>query len=401
MPDKIEGEQPIDQEKVEPKADPKETKEKEPEWAVDPWNVGKMEKYLAEADLAAGSAPKKEQPKEGKPCESCPDEADLSRYAKEDGTKPIDVMKVGDKEIPIWTREDYHKVAKETPGAGSKPGDEAIRREIDERQNQLNQLAGPLQEFLKLAREGKIPDVKPKAGKDLENVDEIGDLDFMDDEVKAVFTKQQKLLDSQQKELSILKTKLNERDQVDTQHYVEKQISDMNTHFVELRKTVPFDEVKSTDGTNITQTLYAGAVSVLANLDMARQAKDPSFKARDIPALMSEAAKQMNAVELHYRKKFSGSGGGESPATITKEALKEKNADLFKEIGQDAIAAYFKENTDGRAPVVKSTQREASMSAKDDPKTYKTTREAIEAAMGDDEVGQGLSDLSERFRQGI
>lgn len=356
-------------------------------------DMGNMGKFIEQMKMGEESA--KEEPKpESKPCVGCPDEDALAKFTKEDGTKAIDIIEVDGRNHPIYTRDDYVTLAKSTAKeAEQKPGESMAQYE-----ERLAQVSGPLNELVKLMKQGKpLPTAKQEAEEE-----ELTDLDTLDDGIRNVFMKQKDTIGSLKAELEGLKGQVAVHTDNANRQSIERTAKRMDEEFAEIKKEFPFDEIMAKDGTNITQNEYAGLVSVHANLDRMQAAKDPGFKPRNMPELMRATASDMKAKEDYYRKKFSGSEDGGNPSgEMTAEMLIEKYPEIANEVGKIAIVKYMKEAKEGTDPEVRSTNREASPTERKTNKDFKSIDDAFDAAFKDEEVVKGLEEISQRNRSGL
>lgn len=325
---------------------------------------------------------KKEAPKEEKKTE------EVKKTEKVE--KPYKVLKVDGKDVPVKTKEEFDKLAqqgadytKKTQAlADERKAFEQRKGEISATEERLTKLGEPMQKLLKLAEDGKL-DLETLKSKESEI-----NLEDLDEEVREPL---QKVLDKN-KELEEKVAAIDEKSKVAEEKIQESNFErakvEMENLVTASREEHPFEEVKNEEERNISQDLFVGLVSSKVNTDRIQKQRDSSFQPRTMEQVFKESAKDLNFLESHYKNKYSSSDGGE---TLTKEQLAEKNPELFKEIGQDAVTKHL-EGDEPSPPIAKSTTQEARTEKV--KKEFKSLDDAIEQGLDDPAIAEGLKEVT-------
>jgi len=369
-------------------------------------NIRKFAEHygLFDGELGSpGKPPLKDAPKpstkEGEDCPGCPKGTDKKAAAtppaKEPAAdrKPIRVLKVNGKEVPVYTEEELNNLAQMGVDYNTKrQKDKAWETDLQGHEDRLAKLAAPLMKLAEIAEKGGLPGIRrqePEEQTDEEDLDES----LIDPAVK-------KRMVAQETRIKELEARDSEREGERNVAQTQKATQVIDQIVIKSREEFPFtQEIKDGDD-NIIETLFAGTVVATVNKEAIQKKMDPNFNQRPLPEVIRDSARRMNVVEQYYAKKY-----GET-AKVTLDALKKDNPDLYREIGEEYIAARNKETGD-LPPRVPATNREVSSRSAPSQKTDRTVapkdaiRDAISRGLADPDVQDGLQEIGQIKKYGL
>jgi hypothetical protein len=366
-------------------------------------NIRKFAEHygLFDGELGSpGKPPLKDAPKpsakDDEDCPGCPPKTDKKAAAKEPEKverKPIRVLKVDGKDVPVYTEEELNNLAQMGVDYNTKrQKDKAWEKDLQGHEDRLAKLAAPLMRLAEIAEKGgRLPGVAQEAEE--QTPDEDVDESLIDPAVK-------KILDDQKAQIKALVARDSEREGERNVAQAQKATQAIDQIVIKSREEFPFTQEIKDGEDNIIETLFAGTVVATVNKEAIQKKLDPNFSQRPLPEVIRDSARRMNVVEHYYAKKY-----GET-AKVTLEALKKDNPDLYREIGEDYVAAQKKE-TGNLPPRVQATNREVSPKAvtgqkTDRPVTSKDAiRDAISQGLADPEVQAGLQEIGQMKKYGL
>jgi len=307
-------------------------------------NLGKYAEEMNLFDDSVKSEVKKGETKaEKKPCVDCGDNGD--KKTTKETRVPIDVLTVNGKKHPIYTEEERRELAqKGLYMTKERQKDSDWEKSLAEREDKFTKIQEPLTQLVDFLKGGQ-PNTEP--GK----TNPVNDLEY--ETMDPAIADKLKKMDS---ELATLKGKNKLLESESLKSSVQNAKVELDSVLSKAREDFPFEEVVDKEsGENRTQNVFAGLVSVKANKDLMKQRQDKNFKPRSIGALMQETAKDMNALESHYKTKFGNNSEKPTAATIA-----ESHPEVVEEIGQAAIATYLKSQEESSAPIATPARPDAA-----------------------------------------
>lgn len=342
-----------------------------------------MEKWVEEMGLGEEEQPEKKpkvELKEGEEeCPECPEGKRKIEPSKDEKRKPIDILKVDGKDVPIYTEEERRELAqKGYHYTKERQKDADWERSLKTREGlfeqRLEKVAGPLQQLVNILGSKKGQELISK-----ETDEEEENLLDIEPEVK-------KILDKQNEEINALKDEVKITRQRSAEQSLNEAKETLNTIVNKAREDYPFMEIKLKEGSeeSVSQKLFAGLISAKVTDDNIRAKLDETYEKRKLPELVVEASQDLHNMEEFYRSKFGANSGGELPAEATIEQLTAKYPIQVKSLAQNAIATYLKEQ-EGNAPTIKS---ETSVEAKTprEEKKFKGLDDAFKKAVESPEL---------------
>lgn len=287
---------------------------------------GKMAKFAEQAGIIgkedgeetpvekAATPPATKEPVEKKPCVNCGADKDK---AKSETRTPIATVKVGTKDVNLYTQQEVNDLFEKMQTAQPKAS------ASDRLANVLKTVTTP---------EGTAT---PK--------ETDPDLEMVDPAIRKQF-------DRYEKEIERLKGFASKYESRDQEEAVNRASAELQETALSVKKENAIEDIvdEAPQGFgNVTEKLFAGAVSVLANEDIMRGRPQ-----KPIEEYLKAAGKM---VSLHQTRL---KGGGSDLTKIKADELREKNPGLVTEISQAAIADYLREQ-EGISPNVKAQASEA------------------------------------------
>lgn len=363
-----------------------------------------MDKFLHESELFDKAQAEKEQSEEKKPKEKA---VEKEKTKPEEKKEPIAILKVEGKDVPVYSQKELEEHAqkgihytKRSQAASDKEKDldrrEAEVREFESKIEKFSEKLGqPLQTLMKAAEEGKLPvgEKEPEVDKDAEmkvKMKEFMENKYIDEDMKAIFKHQQDEIDALKS-----KTKETESKSQDAEKaaVLTQQKQQLNEVIVQTREEHPFDDLVDDDGNNLTEDFLGGLVVIQANKDNLRAMSDKNFQPRDIQTIFRDSVINVKKIEDIYRKKFSNSSGEVEPEKLTAKELAAKYPDQIKELVQDGVVDFKKNEDETTVPIAKGRDLEAKVEKEAKPK-IKSVKDGLMQAMEDPEIEEGLAELA-------
>lgn len=369
-------------------------------------NIRKFAEHygLFDGELGSpGKPPLKDAPKApakgDEDCPGCPKGTDKKAAAtppaKEPAAerKPIRVLKVNGKDHPVYTEEELNNLAQMGVDYNTKrQKDKDWEKDLQGHEDRLANLAAPLTKLAELVEKGgRLPGVAQEVEE--ETNDETIDESLIDPAVK--------------KKMDFYETRIKDLEARDSMREGERNVAQaqratqaIDQIVIKSREEFPFTQEIKDGEDNIVETLFAGTVVATVNKEAIQKRMDPNFNQRPLPEVIRDSARRMNVVEQYYAKKY-----GET-AKVTLDALKKDNPDLYREIGEDYVAAQKKETGD-LPPRVSATNREVNPKNVTGQKTDGSAapkdaiRDALIRGLADPEVQDGLQEIGQMKKYGL
>lgn len=327
---------------------------------------------------------KKEPPKTQKTEEPCPEGSPCAEEKKkakppEGERKPYKILKVEGKEIPVYSEQELVDLAqKGTHYTQKRQKDSEWERDLQAREERLERLAPHIERIVEfLDSGGELPQARiPKKEEPEEPEEEILD---------PVAARKFKMLEEKLISLEKENTYLKQQDQSQSFDRAQKELT---ATFNNVIKETPFTQIVDDEGKNVSQKIFAGLLAGIVNDDALRAKQEKGFKMRPIADYMAGAAKMLS----FYEGKLKSNG----PAEITGELIKTKFPKIAESLGQEALDAYLKSIEDKSTPVIRPTKTEPTV--RQPKKEVKGISDAIDQALTDPEISEGLEELGRRFR---
>lgn len=363
-----------------------------PATAKDYFSTSKMMKFAEEAGIfnkedAPKSAPAKEvkteTKKDSKPCPNCPPE---TKTKAPEERKPYRVLKVDGKDWPVYSEKELDELALKGVDSGTKSKRDAeVERDLVERERKMEEVSAPLQKLVSMIESGKLPNVSAAAP-----VSEAAGAEELD--LEEVHPAVRKKLEEQEKVIKSLSAKMSVSEQRESVAQLEQAKQKLTEFVDESRKNHPFDEyVDPESGSNVTQDLFAGMLSVIINRDVLKQAQDKSHRLKPMQDYVEQTAKAMSA----YHGWAKGDGSGVA-SKATADGLTKQYPEQVKEIRQQAIAEYLKDQGE-MPPTLKSTGSEPKRE-KAEKKKMGSFDDYVKAAKEDDELNAAFEEAGRKYR---
>jgi len=344
---------------------------------ADFFQEGNLQKYAEEMNLFDDSVKsevkeKKTEAKE-KPCVDCGDNGD-KKTTKKETRKPIDVLTVNGKEHPIYTEEERRELAqKGLYMTKERQKDSEWEKSLAEREDKFAKIQEPLTQLVDFLKGGQS-NTEPGQSSPVDDLKYETMDPAIADELKAM-----------RAELTALKGKNKMLESESLKSSVQNAKAELDKVLSKAREDFPFDEIIDKEsGANKTQDVFAGLVSVKANRDVMKGREDKNFKPRSIGTLMQEVAKDMHALENHYKAKF-----GNNSEKPTASSIAESHPEIAEEIGQAAVATYLKNQEESSAPIATPARPDA-VREEGKKEGFKGLSDGIKKGLKDPEIAEAF-----------
>ena len=377
------------QEKIEPqeKAPEQAQKEEKSEERILPkkdfFKGNDMAKHLEKIEAEeALSKPKEEAKKEVE--KPAPEKKETK---EEEKREPILVLERKGEKIPVYSKEELKTYAQQGLDYTKKRQEDAGDRKDwekgrDKKESQLLELGEGVSKLIEGIERGDLK-VVPTGTEESEQ----DGLEEFDPEIRDQFKKLHDENKSLKEELGTLTEKSKVGDAKEQQQAFYQVRDELDTLHEEVRGEIPYDVIKVGER-EISKDLFTGLVTQKFNADRLRAKQDKDFEPRNFKQIFIEVAKDLKAVENHYKGGSSGIVEGE---TVTSEVLKQKYPDLVAELGEAAVEAHLSGQENAPASI-KSTLREAKETKK--PGKVTSLADAINQGFEDPEIVDGLAKFS-------
>jgi hypothetical protein len=290
--------------------------------------------------------------------------------------------------IPVYTQDELKSLAqqgldytkKRQEDSNDRRGWEKGRDEQESKLLELGKGVGELMEGIKTGKFKVVP-----TGEQESEQDELEDLD---PEIRGVIQKLQEQNKGLEEKLGQLTEKGKEGDAERQKQAFDNTVVELDALHETTREEIPYDHMIKEGERNLSEQLFTGLCTVKNYEDRIRVSQDKDFKQRNFKEIFADSAKDLQAVENHFKAKYSSIENGDS---VTTELLREKYPELVKEIGQSAVEVHL--GNEETAPAsIKSTAREA----KETKKAGKITglADAIGQAFEDPEIVEASKKFS-------
>lgn len=374
--------------KVEPSAEKKGELPKE-----DFFTGSAMDTWMKDQGLSDEPAPpeKKTEPQKKEevkakedPCPECPDK---------DGKRPIKVLTVNGKKVPVYTQEEYDELAQKG-AASTETWQKAADHEKDltGRESKLADLASPLTKLVDAFETGKIPMPQTPEGvtEQKSEIQEILDNEEIDPEIRKVLKLQQDKLDTL--------TESNKKFETGAKMQNLAQVRDeMATTFASAREEFPFDDIQDEGGENLAVDIYSGLVTSLYSKDKLRNKQDPTYKIRSMGDIMRDAAKTIHKLQTTY-KQAATADSVDGGVPVTAELIAEKHPEIYESIGKAAITAHLKGQE--TIPTIPKASEKGETRVGESKVEPKGLDDAFDLALKDEEVVAGLDEIGKKAKLG-
>lgn len=348
----------------------------------DPFDGDKMEKWVEESRALKEQTDQKPESKvaeevkaETKPCKTCGD--------KKDERVPLKTFKARGKEIPVYTQEELDELAQ-------KGADYTYMRQQDALKEK--ELAGKERDLLD--REARLNAILAMPKTDQKKTSEA-ELDKVLEE-KVLDPEMREVVKGMMTEIQSLKADLGEARQVTQRSQIETAARQLEELVAHTRQEFPFEDVLDESGENVTQRLYAGLVSSIANDENLKLRQNQGYTPMPIQDVVMEASRIMHHIQQHFR----GNGSAAAAPVIDSKFLRENHPQVVEEISQAAVSAYLTKQA-GLPPNVSGRQGDATASIKDkaDDGEFQGIDDAFERAMKSPKMAQMAAEVQGRYHR--
>lgn len=307
--------------------------------------------------------PAKVEPKEepcppGSPCAEAAEKKAAAQQASKatETRKPIDVLTVDGREYPVYTQEDYKKLAQTGLHATQmRQKDAEWEKDLRATEDRLMTVGKDIKELTNHLKAGKplAPVIESQEARKAK-LDQI-----LDDEGVSPEFKEELL--SLKNEVIDLRGKLSVTGQEQKEERVRKAADLLKNTIEKVQKENPYDNIVDEEsGVNITEKAFVGLFGTKLSEDRLLQRQNPQHQMRSVQELMQETAQDLNKISKFYEAKFSDNTQGNTLASI--QDFKNKYPDLAKEYEEQTVAAYLDEQ-DKTAPIARTTVRDEAREA--------------------------------------
>jgi hypothetical protein len=339
-------------------------------------DMAKFAEQLETTGKPSTEAPAK---KEKRPCpEGVPCSDAEEKEAKPEEGKPYKILKVRGREIPVESEEKLIEYAQLGLNAQKlRQRDADWERDLEAREDRMERLSPHIQRIVEfLDGGGELPGARAPRKEEPQPEEEILD-PVAADRVKRL----EERLGSLEKENQGLKGKAQEDS-------YEKAQRNLTETFDGVVKEVPFEQVLDEEGRNISRDLFSALAALKINQDAMKLKTTRGFKMKTMTEYMKDTASDLAYLEKHFR--------GNGPGEVSADIVKMKFPKVAEDLGKEAIDAYLKRVEESGEPIIRSTKTEPSVGRP--KKEFKGIGDAIDQALADQEIFDGLTDLGKKFR---